>query len=672
MDFGLLSVVYLLAAIYTLYQLARGWRGLLAENPTPAARNLASLTALLILTPPAVYLHELGHAAAVLATENQLRGIGFFLYWGYTSYTGRPSAIETWIIAAAGPTVTLLLGWAAIAIGLTWRTRPAINQMIILFGILQLLQILVFYPLLTLANLGDLAGSDFAVLYSQATPLLAVLTGVVQGISLILLFFGSRWPTVRRRYARMTGGTGAPLPEAVPGSIAAEVAAGHLVALPDLDGPPADLTAIVAAARALIDDASPAAAERADAAFGADPRGVYLRQTLEAILNQGRGKSATTLYQQARTLLFSTHRLGSAKYALAILSLFNQPGDLAIFERFVRDPAFTRVAIGGLATAAGSVEAAGRQLLGELDGLAKVELVDLLLVNPSPELARRLVVGGLAPGYEGMSALAIARGAHLTKLLEARPDPAVVDGAGAILASLAHDAVHGGPDGTLDEYEDAVTAIERYLANTGDRGDLPQLLRLERFREYLAERPTFGAEQQLVLLDEVLGRLGSPDWAAVVDRALDGATTPAQRADALLAARAIGRRTPGELFDWLETAEPGEVADLLGALGEQIGEQDAGRYVALTVRLVGDREVSWQRAHALNVALEAAGRFPSAAVPLVEQALAGDVQARTKALAVLALWPADQRRPLLDRLAAVAESDPEPSVRARARDLVAG
>lgn len=675
MDFGLLSLLYTAAALYTLVQLARGWRGLLAEQPTPAARNLASLTAFLLLTPPAVYLHELGHAAAVLLTGAQLRGIGFFLYWGYTAYSGRVTPSEQWLIAAAGPLVTLVLGWGAIAIGLRWRIRPAINQLILFFGILQLLQILVFYPLLTVANLGDLAGSDFAVLYSPATPGLALAAGVVHGLSLFVLIAGSRWPGVRRRYARMTGASvpSAPPPPVNPRSVYAAVLAGHPVPEPDPEAPPADLTQILPAARRLVTDSSADARAAADAAFASDERGAYLRRALEAILTEGRGKNAQTLYEQARALLFSTEQVGTAKYALAMLTLVGQPADIPIFERFARDPAFTRIAAGGLASALGSLEEAGQRLLPQLTGLAKVDLVELLASNPPPATVRLLVTSGLAPGYEGYSALTIARAARLPDLLSTAPDPLVVDGAGALLASLAHDAVHGGPDGTLAQYVDAAPALERYLALTDHRHDLPQLLRLEAFRAALAEPGIVDEARRPAVLALVLARLDDPAWRPVVEEALETATTPAARRDALTAARAIGRPTADALVRWLPDAEPEELAALLAALGEHVGEDEAARFVAIaTSRLtVAGEATTWEMAQALSAALEVAARLPAAGGPLVTLALAGPVTTRTKALAVLERWPTTARAPFLGPISALAEHDPAPSVRARARELLA-
>ncbi|MCS7002560.1 MAG: M50 family metallopeptidase, partial [Dehalococcoidia bacterium] len=318
MNFTLISALYLLAALYTVVMLARGWRGLLAPRPTPADRNLASLVAFLLLTPPAVYLHELGHAAAVVALGGQVREIGFFLYWGYTAYTGRFSPPEVWMIAAAGPLVTLILGGIGIGVGLAARLRPALNLLAIQFGVLQMLQILLFYPLLTAANLGDLPGSDFAALYDPATPSLAVVAGVIHAGAAAILLIGARLPAVRRRYAVVTGHEVATFdytppkldpsapsiyhhltrhldpaqPGLAPGGDPLPTPSAERVMapngrhwLPGGDVPPAPtVETILAALRALATAPSPRTRQQAQAVLAADPAADHLTATLRALV----------------------------------------------------------------------------------------------------------------------------------------------------------------------------------------------------------------------------------------------------------------------------------------------------------------------------------------------------------------------------------------------------
>ncbi|GIW11406.1 MAG: hypothetical protein KatS3mg061_2463 [Dehalococcoidia bacterium] len=673
----LLSLLYAAGALYTLWQLARGWRGLLAERPTPEARNLAGLVAFLLLTPPAVYLHELGHALAVRLVGGQVREIGYFLYWGYTAYSGRLTPEQQWLVAAAGPLVSLLLGWGALGLGLSWRLRPALNQVLLLFGLIQLLQILLFYPLLTLANLGDLLGSDFAVLYSPRTPVLAAVAGVVHLDSLGMLFLGLRLPAVRRRYEQQIGSE--PLAEVPPApgeqTVYARVFTGAPVPEPDPEAPPPDQTAIISAACQLLSDASPAARQQADAAFSRDYFGVALRQTLEAVLAAGRGQRAATLYHQARALLRETEAVGSARYALALLGLFGVPRDRELFERFATVPVFTRVATGGLASIVGSLETAGEQLLPRLHGLARVELVELLAASsPSLPLARRLVREGLEPGYEEQLALAIAREARLAEILAEQPvDATLVDRAGVLLATLATTAVHGGPAGTLNDYAEAGLALTRYLAATADRWDLPQLVRLAAFAAFLREATRLSTAEREQLLAEVDRRLADPRWQGVVEAALATASTAEQRAAALAAARAIGRSPREEVYRWLPLVGDDELSTLFAALDPPGTGEEAARFAAAAVARVQPAGEATPPACelALNVALEALARAPAAALPLVRLALQGTVRNRSKALAVLASWPAEARALVQAEVRTLAEHDPAPSVRLRARDLLA-
>lgn len=711
MDFSILSVLYVLGAVWTLWQLIRGWRGFLAEHPSRHTRNLASLTAFLLLTPPAVYLHELGHALAIVLAGARFEGIGFFLYYGYTSYSGRVGPVETWIIASAGPVVTLVLGWAGIALGLTWRTKPAINLMLVFFGLFQLLQILLFYPLLTAANLGGLQGSDFAVLYDFSTvPALAVLTGIVQIGSIAALFLGSRNARLVRRYAEMTdhGSQGGLAPAEI--DPASPSIAGHLKRHENLAGPgllpggnslPDDETeiesamalpeagpsvdAMLGAIIALVANPSAEARQRTDDVLGLDPDGRVLKPLMEALIAALPGRqspakppmdSPENLYLEMRALLLSTRRVGTAKVALGILGMFRMPHDEPVFELFARHRAFTRIAATSLANSSGNLEHACLRLLPLVDGLAKVEVIELLLRDPSPAAQRLLMVQGLVPGYEGFTALGIARCCRIAEVLGESPDPAVIDGIGAILAVLAHDAVYGGPGGTMTDYPSAALALERYL-DLMQGPPLPILSRLAAFHAFLqVESPILDTLRRR-LLATVEEKLASPAWPAVVQTALgDAGHDPAIRPAALTAARALHIPVKEHVFRWLANSPPDQLPMLLGELGREITAADAPAYAEAALRAIaptpGDHPADgvWERTHALTAALDALAPFPDAAQPVVVTALHSSSAAqRTKALAVAGGWrtlPGDIARLLPD----IAQNDPEPSVRMRAQDLV--
>jgi hypothetical protein len=288
----------------------------------------------------------------------RLIGISFFFYWGFTSFSGRLTPTESWMIAAAGPAVTLVLGWLGLAIGLAGPFRPAFNLLIAQFGVVQLFQILVFYPLLTLANFGDLAGSDFAVLYGPATPALGILTAIVHGGSALLLVAGYRIPAVRDRYRRVTAGGSsgdidsypAPGSGQTKGSIYAAVLAapeGTVPELPDdrLDSlappepPPAG--AIASALETLAATPSPEARSEVERLLALDEDGRRLNEVVGQLVEKQ--LDFGVLYGEMRGLAFGSNRRGPVKYGLAFTGLFSRPANERLFLTMARHPAFTRV-----------------------------------------------------------------------------------------------------------------------------------------------------------------------------------------------------------------------------------------------------------------------------------------------------------------------------------------
>ena len=65
----LLSLLYMVAAAYTLWQLPSRWRALTDDDYTLDDKNLAGRVGFLLLTPVGVLIHELSHmvAATLLA-----------------------------------------------------------------------------------------------------------------------------------------------------------------------------------------------------------------------------------------------------------------------------------------------------------------------------------------------------------------------------------------------------------------------------------------------------------------------------------------------------------------------------------------------------------------------------------------------------------------------------
>lgn len=734
MDFGLLSVLYLFGAGWTLWQLPKKWRGFFADYPDGETRRLANTSAFLLLTPPAVYLHELGHALAVQLLGARLIGISFFFYWGFTSYTGRLTPSDSWIIAAAGPAVTFVLGWLALGIGLSGPFRPAINLLVAQFGLIQLFQILVFYPLLTLANFGDLSGSDFSVLYSSATPSLQVLTGVIHIGSLVLLVAGYRLPFFRGRYRLVTaGGTTGDVdayPSAnapAPGSIYAALLKASespepasVPALPDdrdetpspVEPPPAP--ALLAAIEALV--ARPSAETRAEAErlFALDENGRRLNDVVAPMLEKK--LDFTVLYGEMRALTVRSDRRGAVKYGLAITGLFSRPANEQLFLTLARHPAFTRLAAAGLGNIRGSLVRAVLEVWPLSSGLGRVDLVELLLrefsgehkatLEEEAEAERLLLSEGLVEGYEGYTALRIARSVDLAGALGPDRDPELAVFAGRLLAVLASATSTGQSNGTLDELPQSTRLLELFLERVRSLKKsatvLDSLSRIAGFLRFRGgEVPAPATPLPSPDLQPELSDIGVPSPRRIeieppaakrlfdVAEALilDPGWPPAIRADlqrarggerltALAASRVLGIETKEALFDWIAHDPGAHLPEWITALGEQLGPLDVDRFVhAVSLAVLPETAgapASYPRSLGLVAALEALTAFPGAGWPLVIAALASDtVMCRTQAILLLEEWKAaaypEEVRAVLER---VAGRDEQPSLRNRAAALL--
>jgi hypothetical protein len=208
--FALLSLFYLLLGVRLVIQLARNFRQTFDRQFTAADRALVDQAAFFILLPIAVALHELGHAVAIWLYGGEVLDWGFYGFAGYVAFDPFEfTAGQRIVIAAAGTLVNLLLG--ALAIAAVFLKRPpfraAINELLIQFTWISLLNALVVYPVLDL--LSGLNG-DWAQMYDGGVPALSLGILVVHLSVLGVMFWAWRSPAVQARIARLTGGPAGP------------------------------------------------------------------------------------------------------------------------------------------------------------------------------------------------------------------------------------------------------------------------------------------------------------------------------------------------------------------------------------------------------------------------------------------------------------------------------
>jgi hypothetical protein len=205
--FALISLFYVILGLRVLYQLARNFRRTFDRTLTHEDRMLVDQSAFFVLLPIAVALHELGHAIAIWLYGGEVLDWGFYGFAGYVAYDPRAfTDAQQIVIAAAGTAVNLLL--AALALALVFLKRPpfraAINQLLIQFTWISLLNALVVYPLLDIAS--GLNG-DWTQMYGGGVPGLSLLILVIHITVLAALFWAWKSPVMRERVARLTGGS---------------------------------------------------------------------------------------------------------------------------------------------------------------------------------------------------------------------------------------------------------------------------------------------------------------------------------------------------------------------------------------------------------------------------------------------------------------------------------
>jgi hypothetical protein len=178
-----LGPVYAIGAGVTLYQLARSWREFFGGRLTQRAAQIAGGVAFFLLVPVGVLLHELAHMLAVWTTGSRVTELGYFVYWGYVSYIpSSESALQEWYVALAGNAASFALGVVSLIAALRLAAaRPTLALVLLYLGILEVIQTLVIYPLLSVDPNFD---GDWDAIYSFKAPLASGATLAVHLLAL--------------------------------------------------------------------------------------------------------------------------------------------------------------------------------------------------------------------------------------------------------------------------------------------------------------------------------------------------------------------------------------------------------------------------------------------------------------------------------------------------------
>jgi len=170
--FNVVTLVYAVVALRTLWQLAREWRLLMDATYTSGDRKLAWNLGFFLLTPVGVLGHELGHLVAARAFGAQQTSLTFWLYWGYVTYAPNLGAVGEFAVASAGPAVSLILGMAALVVAM--RLARPWHHILQSFGMATLVLVLVLYPIMSYWP----GFGDFTVIYGTSLAFTTMVAAV--------------------------------------------------------------------------------------------------------------------------------------------------------------------------------------------------------------------------------------------------------------------------------------------------------------------------------------------------------------------------------------------------------------------------------------------------------------------------------------------------------------
>lgn len=186
--FNVLALLYIGRAVQLAVQIVRNRATLRQEPLTREKQRLAEQAAFFLGVPPAVFVHELAHALAIIVFGGQVVEFGYRVFWGYVVPAGAFTATQNWIIAVAGTIGSLAFG---LFIWLLLRRNQ--SRTVQYFGLrtfrFQVYFSLIYYPIFTLF----LPVGDWRTIYDfAATPLLSAVAATVHALLLLLFWRADR------------------------------------------------------------------------------------------------------------------------------------------------------------------------------------------------------------------------------------------------------------------------------------------------------------------------------------------------------------------------------------------------------------------------------------------------------------------------------------------------
>jgi hypothetical protein len=351
------------------------------------------------------------------------------------------------------------------------------------------------------------------------------------------------------------------------------------------------------------------------------------------------------------------------KFGIAILGLFQQPGDAELFQVLGRHDEFTLFCAVALANAPADGEEAVWRLARNVTGWGRIHAVERLAKTENPAIRRWLLREGYRNDvmYEYLAATCARAGGLRAALSDDHADRELLTAAGDIIGAL----ISGRPGEEIDAYEDARPVLESYLRHmAASASTISDFLHVKSVKFYLDYddgsvwegrcKSGWTAAQRATLQSACGAILGRPEWTERVRAGLGSDDEPTFFS-ANRAAEALGIDTwdihwrrlqemPANSSRWFQVMALCDES----RIGPAVALAEANIDLAAIATGAGE-EVGlgsgFEPHHCLDYVLHNLRRFPGKGARLIEAALKSQVvRNRNAAAAVLADWPQENWR----------------------------
>ena len=226
------------------------------------------------------------------------------------------------------------------------------------------------------------------------------------------------------------------------------------------------------------------------------------------------------LYEVAYSFVTEATDREPVKFGIAILGLFQNPANAALFQTIGRHEEFTLFAAVALARISDDPEQALWMLAQNVNGWGRIHVVERLSETENPEIRNWLLREGYKNWvmYEYLAYTCATGGGLLSALSEDAIDRELLTSAGELLSAL----INGGPAQDINGYDDGALATELFLGHLEPAAEtLDDFIHARAVKGYLSneytdweERSQHGwtSERRAELLSACDRILNQPDW----------------------------------------------------------------------------------------------------------------------------------------------------------------